>query len=170
MRRIQQLTQDGVLQTEKVGGKRLYDLLLTVQKYINYLQEKLTKKGEGPDDAQNESRKIKADADLRSAKAEIANMEMKELRGELHRSEDVEAMTNDLVFTIRSMMLALPGRLAIDLAKLTKPAEISERIKQEVHAVLLELSNYKYDADAYKQRVRERQGWGELLKDDTDTT
>ncbi len=93
-------------------------------------------------------------------------MELKEIRGEMHRSEDVEAMTTDLVFTIRSMILALPGRLAIDLAPLNKPAEISERIKQEVNEVLLELSNYKYDADAYRKRVRERQGLSDLLKDD----
>ena len=133
VRRIQQLTQDGVLATELVDKKRKYDLLLTVQRYIAYLQEKVVKKGEK------------------------------------HRSEDVEAMTTDLVFTIRSMMLALPGRLAIDLAKITKPAEISERIKQEIHAILLELSNYQYDADAYKKRVRDRQGWGDLLKDEDDT-
>ncbi len=169
VRRIQQLTQDGVLATELVDKKRKYDLLLTVQRYIAYLQEKVVKKGENKDDAQNESRKIKADADLRAAKAEIADMELKELRGEMHRSEDVEAMTTDLVFTIRSMMLALPGRLAIDLAKITKPAETSERIKQEIHAILLELSNYQYDADAYKKRVRDRQGWGDLLKDEDDT-
>ena len=169
VRRIQQLTQDGVLATELVDKKRKYDLLLTVQRYIAYLQEKVVKKGENKDDAQNESRKIKADADLRAAKAEIADMELKELRGEMHRSEDVEAMTTDLVFTIRSMMLALPGRLAIDLAKITKPAETSERIKQEIHAILLELSNYQYDADAYKKRVRDRQDWGDLLKDEDDT-
>ena len=169
VRRIQQLTQDGVLATELVDKKRKYDVLLTVHRYLGYLQETVVKKGENKDDAQNESRKIKADADLRAAKAEIADMELKELRGEMHRSEDVEAMTTDLVFTIRSMMLALPGRLAIDLAKITKPAEISERIKQEIHAILLELSNYQYDADAYKKRVRDRQGWGDLLKDEDDT-
>ena len=169
VRRIQQLTQDGVLTTELVDKKRRYDLLLTVQKYIAYLQEKVAKKGESKADAEIESRKIKADADYRATKAELADMELTELRGEMHRSDDVEAMTTDLVFTIRGMMLALPGRLAIDLAKITKPAEISERIKQEVYAILLELSNYKYDAAAYKKRVRDRQGWSELLKDDDDT-
>ena len=77
-------------------------------------------------------------------------------------------MTTDLVFTIRSMMLALPGRLAIDLAPIDKPAEISERIKQEVHAILQELSNYTYDAEAYKKRARDRQGWSDMTKDADD--
>lgn len=167
-RRIQQLTQDGVLKTEKVGKQRQYDLLDTIRRYISYLQEKLNSKGGSKDDSENESRKIKADADLKATKAAIAEMELQELTGEMHRSEDVEAMTTDLVFTIRGMLLALPGRLAIDLATIDKPAEISERVKQEVHTILLELSNYTYDSDAYKKRVRERQGWGELMKDADD--
>lgn len=168
VRRIQQLTQDGILKTEQVGKQRRYDLLDTVRRYIAYLQEKCNSKGGNKDDAENESRKIRADADLKATKAEIAELELQELKGEMHRSEDVEAMTTDLVFTIRGMMLALPGRLAIDLANINSPAEISERIKQEVHAILLELSNYSYDSDAYKKRVRDRQGWGELTKDSDD--
>ena len=167
-RRIQQLTQDGVLKTEQVGKQRRYDLLDTVRRYIAYLQEKCNSKGGSKDDSENESRKIKADADLKATKAAIAEMELQELTGEMHRSDDVEAMTTDLVFTIRGMLLALPGRLAIDLATIDKPAEISERVKQEVHTILLELSNYTYDSDAYKKRVRERQGWGELMKDADD--
>ena len=168
VRRIQQLTQDGILKTEQVGKQRKYDLLDTVRRYIAYLQDKVNNKGGNKDDTDNESRKIKADADLKATKAEIAELELQELKGEMHRSEDVEAMTTDLVFTIRGMILALPGRLAIDLATIDKPAEISERIKQEVHAILLELSNYSYDSNAYKKRVRDRQGWGELTKDSDD--
>lgn len=160
-RRIQQLTQDGILRTEQAGRQRRYDLPDTVHRYIMHLQEKCDSKSGGKDDAENESRKIKADADLKAAKAEIAELELKELKGEMHRSEDVEAMTTDLVFTIRSMLLALPGRLAMDLAAMDTPAEISDRVKQEVHAILLELSGYRYDAEAYRKRVRERQGWDE---------
>lgn len=168
VRRIQQLTQDGVLQTEQVGRQRRYDLLQSVRRYIIYLQEKVNSKSASKDDTENESRKIKAEADLKTVKAEIAEMERDELRGEMHRSDDVEAMTTDLVFAIRGMLLALPGRLAIDLAPISNPAEISERIKQEVNAILLELSNYQYDPEAYKKRVRDRLGWGDELMDDRD--
>ena len=168
VRRIQQLTQDGVLQTEQVGRQRRYDLLQSVRRYIIYLQEKVNSKSASKDDTENESRKIKAEADLKTVKAEIAEMERDELRGEMHRSDDVEAMTTDLVFAIRGMLLALPGRLAIDLAPISNPAEISERIKQEINAILLELSNYQYDPEAYKKRVRDRLGWGEELMDDRD--
>ena len=59
-RRIQQLTQDGILKTEQVGRQRRYDLLDTVRRYIAYLQEKCNSKGGSKDDTENESRKIKA--------------------------------------------------------------------------------------------------------------
>ena len=165
-RRVEQLKTEGVIKGQ--GKPTKYDLLPTIQSYIRYLSDKAYGREQKENDTENESRKIKADADLKATKAEIAELELQELKGEMHRSEDVEAMTTDLVFTIRGMMLALPGRLAIDLATIDKPAEISERIKQEVHAILLELSNYKYDAAAYKKRVRDRRGWGELVKDSED--
>ena len=161
VRRIQQLTQDGILQTEMVGRQRKYDLLGSVRRYIEYLQKRVSEKGTGngtQEDADNESRKLRADADFKQAKAEMAQLELDEIQGKLHRSEDVEAMTNDLVFNVRSMMLALPGRLAIDLAAITEPTEISNRVKREVDAILIDLSNYKYNPEAYKKRVRDRQG------------
>lgn len=160
VRRIQQLTQDGILQTEKVGRQRRYDLLSSVRRYIDYLQKRVSERGSvgTQEDAENESRKLRADADLKQTKAEIAQLELDELRGKMHRSEDVEALTNDLVFAIRGMLLALPGRLAIDLAAITVPSEISTRIRKEIDAVLIELSNYKYSPEAYKKRVRDRQG------------
>ncbi len=161
VRRIQQLTQDGILQTEMVGRQRRYDLLGSVRRYIDYLQKRVSEKTTGngtQEDADNESRKLRADADLKQAKAEIARLELEEIQGKMHRSEDVEAMTNDLVFNVRSMMLALPGRLAIDLAAISEPTEISNRVKREVDAILIDLSNYRYNPDVYRNRVRDRQG------------
>ena len=157
-RNIRQLVEDG--QLEKVDGR--FILSDSVQRYVAFK----SKRDKDDEEKRLEKTRLTADVTMKASKAQIAKMEADELRGKMHRSEDVEAMTTDLVFTIRSMILALPGRLAIDLAPLNKPAEISERIKQEVNALLLELSNYKYDAAAYRKRVRERQGLSDLLKDD----
>lgn len=152
-RYVHQLTEDGVFTSTLQNRKAKYDLPDTVQRYIKKLTEKA-------DAAKTTSqRKEAAEADMKEAKAEILAMERDELRGKMHRSEDVEAMTSDLVFSIRAMMLALPGRLAIDLADMDKPAEVSERIKGEVYKILEELSKYEYSAEAYRARVRERQGW-----------
>ena len=36
-------------------------------------------------------------------------------------------------------------------APITKPTEISTRVRTEVNAILAELANYKYDPDAYRK-------------------
>lgn len=165
VRRVQQLTQEGIISTVRVGNANRYDLLPTIQKYIKHLQEKAKGRESKKDDG-SESRKLKAEADLKESKAKMAQLELKELEGKMHRSEDVEAMTVDLVFTIRSMIMALPGRLAVDVANITTAPEASELIKQECHNILNELAVYRYDPEAYKRRVRDRQGWRELEDDD----
>ena len=111
--------------------------------------------------------KLVAEADLKQSKAEIARMELDEIKGRLHRSEDVEAMTNNLALNVRSAVLALPGRLAMDLAPMTSANEVSARIKAECDAVLNDLSRYQYDRGEYMKRSRARIGWeSDLSRDD----
>lgn len=167
VRRVQQLTQEGIITTVRVGSANRYDLLPTIQRYIKHLQDKANGREAKKDDDGSEGRKMKAEADLKESKAGMAALELKELEGKMHRSDDVEAMTTDLVFSIRSMIMALPGRLAVDMANISTAAEASERIKEECHNILNDLANYRYDPEAYKRRVRDRQGWRELEEDDS---
>ena len=69
-------------------------------------------------------------------KATIAKLEAEELKGTMHRAEDVAALTEDLVYTIRGALNALPGRLAVDVAAVSTPAEASEVIRKEVSKVM----------------------------------
>lgn len=160
VRRIQQLTQDGILPTV-VGpdGKRYYDLVMTIKRYIAYLQDELTKRKNPLED--KEKLRLDAEINLKEARAESAQLELYELKGDMHRSEDVQELLEDFASIIRSMLLALPGMLAIDLAELDNPAEVSVRVEGEVNRVLTHLSEYTYDPAFFKKRVRERAGWRE---------
>ena len=86
----------------------------------------------------------------------------------MHRSEDVAAMTEDLIYTIRGMLLALPGRLADDAHSAESSAETEAIIRKEVFSVMEALSRYQYDPQRYEERVRERRKWksGESAEDD----
>ena len=99
-------------------------------------------------------------------KATIAKLEAEELKGTMHRAEDVAALTEDLVYTIRGALNALPGRLAVDVAAVSTPAEASEVIRKEVSKVMRELAGYHYDPKKYEERVRERRDWSERDSDD----
>lgn len=106
-----------------------------------------------------EKAKAAADVTMKIAKANIAKAEADELQGKMHRSEDVAAMTTDLIYAIRGAMMALPGRLAVDVAAAQSPAEAAEIIRREVNKAMRELSNYRYDPKKYEERVRERRAW-----------
>lgn len=167
-RRVQQLASSGIIPVAQMKPYK-FDLLLTVQAYIKYLSDKVNgKEQKSTDTMQAESDKLRAEADLKQSKAKIAEMQLSELEGKMHRSEDVEAMTNDLVYTVRSMILALPGRLAMDVVQASSAAEASAIIRSECYKVLEELASYKYDPEAYQRRVRDREGWGESLSDESD--
>ena len=158
-RRIQQLTREGVLKK----ARSRYNLVDSVQRYMDYR----SKKNDEDLDA-TEVEKQEAEVSIKKARAIITVLEAKELQGKMHRSEDVAAMTEDLVYTIRGMLLALPGRLAVDTAAASSPPEAAEIIRQEVYKLMMELSHYQYDPQKYEERVRERKKWDPLVSENHD--
>lgn len=150
-RNIRQLVEDG--QLEKVDGR--FILSDSVQRYVAFK----SKRNKDDEEKRLEKTRLTADVTMKASKAQIAKMEADELRGKMHRSEDVAAMTEDLIYTIRGSLMALPGRLAVDVATVTTPAEAAEIIRKEVHALMRELANYQYDPEKYEERVRERRKW-----------
>lgn len=161
---VRKLRDDGVLVCS--GKPPKYPLIENVQAYTEYLLGRAQTRVASKDAADLDKEKLQAEVRIKQAKAEMAEQELKELKGELHRAEDVEAITTDHVLYFRSMLMALPGKLAVDLAGTHTAAEQAERVKQEINFVLENLADYKYDPDEYAKRVRERQGWKDRDDDD----
>lgn len=158
-RRIRQMAEDGQLQKVSKGRFLLAD---SVQRYVKFLSD-------GPMDEEDkklEKTRRVAETTMKASKATIAKLEAEELKGTMHRAEDVAALTEDLVYTIRGALNALPGRLAVDVAAVSTPAEASEVIRKEVSKVMRELAGYHYDPKKYEERVRERRDWSERDSDD----
>jgi len=164
---IGQLVSQGTLSKRSTPHGSLFDLTSTIRAYCDMLENRVKANEQKGEDELDTARR-NADVSIKKAKAVVATLEANELRGKMHRSEDVSAMTEDLIFAIRGMLLALPGRLAVDVAAAKTPAEAAEQIRNEVHAVMEELSNYRYDAKKYEERVRERQRWDSDGGDDDD--
>lgn len=156
-RRVEQLKTEGVIQGK--GKPTKYDLLPTIQAYIRYLSDKANGREKKKTTEELEEAKLRAEVDIKEAKAEAAKLELAELQGTMHRAEDVEAIMTDHVLFLRSMLVAMPGKLAVDLSNLHTAAEISERVRQECYFILENLAEYQYDPEAYRKRVMERQGW-----------
>ena len=156
---INQLTRDGVIKRRDTPAGKRYNVVESVRAYTQYLRYKAANRADKGVPEDKELEKFEAEIKIKKAKADIAELEAQELQGIMHRSEDVAAMAEDLIYTVRDSLLALPGRLAVDVAGASTAAEAAEIIKREVYAVMKELSQYQYDPAKYAERVRERMDW-----------
>ena len=164
-KRIQQLVADGVIETVETPKGRRYDWDKTVEMYVSHLADKANGREKKETVANLEEKKLQQEVRLKTAKAEIAELELKEIQGKMHKAEDVEAIFTDHVLFLRGLLLAMPNKLAVDLAGEHTAAEQAETVKREVYYILNNLADYRYDAEEYKRRVLERQGWGEIQEE-----
>lgn len=151
-RRIRQLVEEGVIVP---NGSNSYPLAGAVQAYTKFLSSKIPDE----DDVKLEKTKKLAEVKLKAAKADRAKMEADEIKGTMHRAEDVRRITEDMLYAIRNGLSALPGRLAVDVAACGTAAEAFEVIKREVHRMMREFTDYSYDPKRYEEAVRDRLEW-----------
>lgn len=160
--RISQMESEGVIYREETGSGNLYNLSESVQAYID-------KKSQDSDEENLKAKRSKerAEANLKSIKAQIAKLELDELKGKFHRSEDIQTLTEDFLYEVRGMVMSLPGQLATEVAASDSPAECAAIIRTVINRLLLDMTKYKYDPAKYEERVRERRNW-EALEDEED--
>lgn len=151
---IGQLTSQGVIHKTKTNHGSLYNLFETIKAYCAMLEGRVKKPD--TDAAVIELRRKEAEAKLKESKALIAELEAKEFQGKMHRSEDVQAMTAELLYYVRGSLIALAGRCATKCAATSEPAEVQKIIEEEVFLILKDLSEYKYDKKRYEELVRQR--------------
>lgn len=156
---INQLTGDGVLKRRDTPAGKRYNVVESVRAYTQYLRDKAAGRAEKGIPEDKELEKFDAEVRIKRAKAQIAELEAQEVQGLMHRSEDVAAMTEDLIYTIRGSLMALPGRLAADVVNVRTAAEAAVVIRTEVYKLMDELSQHRYDPQKYEERVRNRMKW-----------
>lgn len=164
---IGQLTSQGTINKERTPYGSMYELADTLESYCEMLEERAKDTDEeDPEDSKIDRAKRAADAKYKQAKAVIASYEAKELSGSMHRSEDVEAMTEDLIFFLRNALMSLPGRVASEVAQVSDKSQASEVIRREVYAIMEEMAQYEYNPKKYRERVRERMNKNAPADDD----
>jgi len=166
VRWFQMLAHDGVISSQKVKGAYRFQPARALKQTILYLIEQVDSFKQPANDLELEKRKMKAEVTLKESKASMAKLELHELQGKMHRSEDVAAMTEDLIYSVRGMLIALPGRLAVDAAAMSEAAEVSELIRGEVYHIMENIAGYAYDPKKYEERVRERINWDKVKREE----
>lgn len=125
-RRIRQMRDAGIIRETKPG---LYDMKPTVQAYLAYLRN-------------NTGDLNQQRAELTKAKKELAELELGERKGNLHRTEDVEQALTTMLMNFRTKIMSIPAKLAKTVAGMSDSAEIYDLLKKETDEALDELSDY----------------------------
>lgn len=160
----QLVNQGNLIRTETEYGP-MFSLMDSVKLYIESLTEKQKKTVE---EKKLDKAKATAEVKLKVAKAAMAELQAKELSGKMHRSEDVQVFTQELIDTVKNALLSLPGRLAVEVSLCDTAEECSVLIKEAIRDVLSELSEFDYDPEKYEALVRERQNMDEKVEDDSE--
>ena|GEM_PF-173103 len=131
-RRVRQLRDEGVIGEYKCKAG-LYDLVPTVQKYINFLRS-------GKPDGEGGVNYHTERALFMRAKRQDVEFELGLKEGNLHTSEDVRAVIASVLTNFKSRIMAMPSKLAPVLSKKTKVVEIKKIIKAACDEALNELA------------------------------
>lgn len=127
-RRIQQLAKDGVINKEPDGS---FDVMKTI---IEHYKNK-----NGVDSSVNYDVEHSL---LEKAKRETAEIELEELKGRMHRSEDIKVLLEGMIITCRNKLLAIPSTAAVKIVNQKNPNVIIDVLTREIKTALKELSEY----------------------------
>ena len=130
-RRVRQLSAEGVIPKAARGR---YEVVGAVRGYIRYLRDLALKGDLGTADYGIER------ARLVKARADLAEMEAKQVRGELIPAPDVTLAWTEIMALVRARLLALPDKIAPVIHETTSIAEARDVIRQTIHELLTELS------------------------------
>ena len=133
--RVRQLAGEGIFIRASKGRYLLFESL---QNYIKTLKvQKDVQSAEAENDVDYKTERAK----LEQVKRIQAELKLALMKGELHKSNDVERVMTDMLARIRSRFLQMPSKMAPLLAE-KEAGEIKKMLSNEVRDILEELKEY----------------------------
>ena len=139
VRRIQQLTQEGVLPTTETAEGRRYDLVPTIQSYVQYLSDKAYGKNRSEKEMELREQKMKAEIALKESQGELHQLKTQIAAGKYIAVEEVTLDYQRFFVTFKKFAMSLPARLTDMVSNFVEPLEarrIEKDIQQEVQKLL----------------------------------
>lgn len=135
-RRVRMLRDEGLFKITQEG--KGYNLEKSIQEYIEYKINAETGR-------RTSISKEEVQAQHEEIKKQISILKLRKLRRELHEAADVEMYLSDMLLRFKNRLMALPSKLAMQIAGENDMNAIIQIIKTELLSVLEELSEYDPD-------------------------
>ena len=139
VRRIQQLTQEGVLPTTETIEGRRYDLVPTIQSYVQHLSDKAYGKNRSKKELELREQKMKAEIALKESQGELHRLRTDIAAGKYISVEEVTLDYTRFFVTFKKFAMSLPARLADAIGGYVDPTEarrIEKELQKEVQRLL----------------------------------
>lgn len=144
VRRIQQLTQDGILSTTELLNdgrrQRRYELVSTVQRYIQNLSDKAYgRQGKSEKEMELREQKMLADIALKESQGELHRLKTSIASGEYISIEEVRLDYAKFFVVFKKFAMSIPARVCGLFSGHLDPIEarrIEKELSQEVSALL----------------------------------
>ena len=140
VRRIQQLTQDGVLETVETKSGRRYEMVPTVKKYIKYLSDKAYGKSKTETEKKLKEQKLRAEVALKESQGELHRLRTEIAAGKYISVEEVKLDYSRFFVSLKRFAMSVPSRLAGRLAGFADPVEVRQ-LENELHNEVQRLLN-----------------------------
>lgn len=139
VRRVQQLTQEGIIKTEQTAEGRRYDLIQTIKTYIQYLSDKAYGKAKSEKEAELREQKLEAEIALKESQGELHRMKREIAAGKYIDIEEVQMDYNKFFVVFKKFALSIPSRLVSMISDKVEPLEarqIEKEMSEEVKRML----------------------------------
>lgn len=131
VRRVQQLTQEGIISTVATSEGRRYELAPTIQKYVKYLSDKAYGKSKSDAEAKLKEQKLKAEIALKESQGELHRLRTDIAAGKYVAVEEVKIDYSRFFIAFKKFALSIPSRTAGRLSGFMNPVEV-RRVEKEL--------------------------------------
>ena len=139
VRRIQQLTQEGIITTVQTTQGRRYELAPTIQKYIKYLSDKAYGKSKSETEAKLKEQKLRAEVALKESQGELHRLRTEIAAGNYISIEEVKMDYGRFFISFKKFAMSIPSKLAGRLTGFIDPVEVRQlenELQKEVTKLL----------------------------------
>lgn len=142
VRRVQQLTQEGIISTTKTKEGNRYELAPTIQKYIQYLSEKAYGKSKSEKEMELREQKLQAEIALKESQGEMHRLKTEIASGKYIDIEEVKMDYSRFFVVFKRFALSLPSRLTGRISGLIDPMEVRAVEKDLNEEIIRLLGNF----------------------------
>lgn len=134
VRRVQQLTQEGIISTTKTKEGNRYELAPTIQRYVKYLSDKAYGKQHRTDkEIELREQKMQADIALKESQGELHRLKTEIAAGQYISVEEVKLDYAKFFVVFKKFAMSIPARVTGMLSGQMEPSEL-RRCEKEIAA------------------------------------